>query len=114
MFTKKTTIDQIKKELYQIPEVHVVFTFGHVADGNIHFIIGKKNASLDLKKKIDKVVYQPLQALGGSVSAEHGIGVHKKAYLHLCRNTAEIALMKQLKRSLDPKGILNKGKVLDL
>lgn len=94
------------------PEIDDVLTFGHVADGNIHFVFGKPHANLELTSKINDVVYKPLQKIGGSVSAEHGIGSHKKAYLKLCRTEAEIQLMKTLKTALDPKGILNPGKVL--
>ena len=48
---------------------------------------------------------------GGSISAEHGIGVHKKPFLHYSRTPEEVALMRQLKAALDPKGTLNPGKV---
>jgi len=106
------TIASISAELSKISEVDLIFPFGHVADGNIHFMIGKQNESVELKKKIDHVVYSPLKALGGSVSAEHGIGLHKKDYLKLCRTEAEIALMKTLKSTLDSKNILNRGKVV--
>lgn len=106
------TVDSMVKELEEIPEVEVVFPFGHVADGNIHFIIGKENASKELKEQIDAVVYSPLKKLGGSISAEHGIGVDKKTYLHYCRTIEEITLMQTLKNTLDEKGILNRGKVL--
>ena len=54
----------------------------------------------------------PLQNIGGSVSAEHGIGLEKRDYLALSRGPEEIALMRLLKKTLDPKGILNPGKVL--
>ncbi len=107
-----STIGEISKELANIPEVDLIFPFGHVADGNIHYIIGKQNDSKELKKRIDHVVYAPLQALGGSVSAEHGIGLHKKDYLKLCRSESEISLMKQMKSTLDPKNLLNRGKVI--
>jgi len=52
--------------------------------------------------------------LGGSVSAEHGIGVHKKKYLIHSRSANEIELMKTLKRTLDPKNLLNRGKLVDV
>jgi FAD/FMN-containing dehydrogenase len=107
-------IPMIESELYKIPEVEIVYCFGHVADGNIHLVIGKENDSKALKERIDHVVYGPLKALGGSVSAEHGIGVNKKAYLHLCRSETEIALMKTIKRALDPNNLLNRGKIFDL
>jgi FAD/FMN-containing dehydrogenase len=56
-------------------------------------------------------VYRPLAAIGGSVSAEHGIGLEKRAYLPLSRSPEEITAMRTIKRALDPKGILNPGKV---
>ncbi|MBT8190326.1 MAG: FAD-binding oxidoreductase, partial [Bacteroidia bacterium] len=105
-------LEDIIIALYALPEVHLVTTFGHVADGNIHLIVGKTIQSEEIINRINDIIYTPLKALGGSVSAEHGIGLHKKKYLHLCRTPEEIGLMKLLKRSLDPKNILNPGKVL--
>ena len=107
-------VEKTIEKLYQIPEVEKVFAFGHVADGNIHFIIGKTKQSKTLINQINQVIYQPLQSMLGSVSAEHGIGIDKKAYLHLARTPAEIQLMKTLKIAMDPKNILNRGRVLDL
>lgn len=66
------------------------------------------------RQQSNTLVYAPLQAMGGSVSAEHGIGLQKKPYLDLSRNAVEISLMKTLKRTLDPKGILNRGKIIDI
>mgnify|MGYP003398473986 CR=1 FL=1 len=57
-------------------------------------------------------MYEPLAARGGSVSAEHGIGLEKQPWLGLSRSEAELALMRRLKDTLDPKGILNPGRVL--
>jgi FAD/FMN-containing dehydrogenase len=59
-------------------------------------------------------VYAPLIAIGGSVSAEHGIGLEKKNWLNTSRTATELALMRQLKRTLDPKNLLNPGMVFDL
>ena len=106
-------VNKTIKKLYKIPEVDLVYALGHVADGNIHFSIGKTKQSKQLIHKINKRIYKPLKNLGGSISAEHGIGLDKKAYLSLSRSPAEIALMETLKRSLDSKGILNKGKVIN-
>lgn len=101
------TIDSITDQLNQIDGVEKICTFGHVADGNIHYIIGKEDAGDELRKKINNAVYGPLKKLGGSVSAEHGIGVHKKDYLSLCRSDEEIELMKKIKMAIDPNNILN-------
>lgn len=107
-----STINEMQQKLKKLKNVQQIFTFGHIADGNIHFIIGKENKSKELSQKINDIVYRPLKNLGGSVSAEHGIGLDKKSYLHLCRTKEEIQLMKTLKKTLDPNGILNQGKVL--
>jgi FAD/FMN-containing dehydrogenase len=104
----------IMENLYQIPEVEKVYTFGHVADGNIHLVVGKTNEDDELRRRINNIVYQPLKSVGGSISAEHGIGYHKKQYLHLSRSEGEIQLMKVLKRALDANNILNPGKILDV
>jgi FAD/FMN-containing dehydrogenase len=104
-------IAQCYHDLDAVEEVEQIYAFGHVADGNIHLMIGKSNPSLDLKKTIDAMVYGGLKAIGGSVSAEHGIGKDKKDYLHLCRTEEEIALMKALKHFFDPYDLLNRGKI---
>ena len=106
------TMRRVQEELLAMPKVEKVYTFGHMADGNIHLIVGKQEQSAELISQINDVVYGPLQAIGGSVSAEHGIGVHKKKYLHLCRTPQEIQLMKTMKQVMDPKSILNRGKVI--
>lgn len=87
------------------------YVFGHLGDGNLHLLVWTGEKGPENKKAVEEIVYGPLQAIGGSVSAEHGIGLHKKAYLGLSRNAGEIALMKALKQSLDPTGILNPGKI---
>lgn len=107
-------VDSVSKKLRENKDVEWVFPFGHVADGNVHFVVGKLNDSEELTLWVNDVVYNPLKDLMGSVSAEHGIGLHKKKYLVLCRTPEEIELMKRLKKSLDPRGLLNRSKVLDL
>jgi len=106
-------IDDILIELLKVDGVEEAYPFGHIGDGNIHLTVGKRDTSQQLTNAINDVIYSPLKAIGGSVSAEHGIGLHKKRYLHLCRTETEISLMKTLKQALDPKGLLNRGKVLD-
>lgn len=107
------TINTMLKKLKELPFVEEAYSFGHIADGNIHLIVGKSGQSEEYIHEINQIVYGPLQEIGGSVSAEHGIGVHKKKYLHLCRSETEIQLMKTLKQSLDPSGILNQGKIFN-
>ena len=86
------------------------FVFGHMADGNLHLVIAAGDDPAT-RSRIEAMVYEPLEAIGGSVSAEHGIGLEKRAYLPLSRSPAEISTMRLIKRALDPKGILNPGKV---
>ena len=85
--------------------------FGHLGDGNLHLGISVGDGSETTGAKVKDLVYKPLQAIGGSVSAEHGIGLEKKPYLKLSRSPAEITVMKNLKKMLDPKNILNPGKI---
>jgi len=87
------------------------FVFGHLGDGNLHFIVAGP-PSREAKHGIERCVYEPLAARSGSVSAEHGIGLEKQPWLPLSRSPAELALMQQIKRALDPNGILNPGRVL--
>ena len=86
--------------------------FGHIGDGNLHILMGAQPFTAETKHRIEALVYTPLAALGGSVSAEHGIGIEKRGWLAISRSPQEIALMKTLKAALDPKNILNPGKVL--
>jgi FAD/FMN-containing dehydrogenase len=83
--------------------------FGHLGDGNLHLVAGVGDRSA--KPDIEAIVYAPLKDFAGSVSAEHGIGLQKRAYLGLSRSPAEVALMRTLKDALDPKHILNPGKI---
>jgi FAD/FMN-containing dehydrogenase len=86
------------------------FVFGHLADGNLHIVVAAGDDAAT-RAKVEEMVYRPLASIGGSVSAEHGIGLEKRAYLPLSRTAAEISTMRLLKNALDPKGILNPGKV---
>ena len=89
-----------------------LLAYGHIGDGNLHFSIYP--GSSRNRDAVDEMVYHPLQALHGSVSAEHGIGLEKKAYLKCTRSESEIALMRRLKRMMDPGNIMNPGKVFDI
>ena len=102
-------------EVYRLVEQRFpngrTWTLGHIADGNLHFFISPGEEG-DHYHAANECVYDPLQQYGGSVSAEHGIGVGKRRWLPHSRSRADIALMRMLKRTLDPKGILNPDRVV--
>jgi FAD/FMN-containing dehydrogenase len=104
-------VEELKASLTEQWPDHSCMIFGHLGDGNLHIIVGNGDSSIEAKKAIDETVYAGLPARGGSVSAEHGIGLQKQEYLSWSRNSDEINLMKVLKQSLDPKDILNPGKI---
>src|SRR6185437_1157548 len=109
--------EEVKARLEQRWPHSQFFALGHIGDGNLHFFVtpGTKAGDVDeLHAATDEMVYRPLRDLGGSVSAEHGIGLEKKAWLSVSRSQGEIELMKTLKRALDPKCILNPGKVIEV
>jgi FAD/FMN-containing dehydrogenase len=95
-----------------------VCLFGHIGDGNLHVNVMKPDA-LDKAEfhrrthAADVAMFELVEKHGGSISAEHGIGLLKKPYLGYSRTPREIEAMRAIKRSLDPKWILNPGKVFD-
>lgn len=94
------------------PELGPPMVFGHLGDGNLHIIARVPAMTPEHRHRVEMIVYRPLAALGGSISAEHGIGLQKRDHLDLTRSPAEIALMRRLKAALDPRGILNPGKII--
>lgn len=84
--------------------------FGHLGDGNLHLIAGVGDAAA--RSEVAALIYDHLQPHGGSISAEHGIGLDKRAYLNHSRTPQELSLMQRLKSALDPSNQLNPGKVL--
>lgn len=87
---------------------------GHMGDGNLHLLVHPGKTGTDLHHKADAEVYGALIPFSGSISAEHGIGVERIHYLPFSRSAVEIEMMRTLKRALDPRNILNPGKVIDL
>jgi FAD/FMN-containing dehydrogenase len=85
-----------------------------MGDGNLHLVISVGPNGHTEREHVEEIVYRPLATIGGSVSAEHGVGLEKKPYLHLCRSPEELSLMRTVKRALDPKGLLNRGKIFDV
>ena len=86
--------------------------FGHIADSNVHLAVKPDVLPLP-EEEVDDIVYATVRDYAGSVSAEHGIGLLKRPYLSFTRNPSELALMRLLKRSLDPSGSLNPGKIFE-
>jgi FAD/FMN-containing dehydrogenase len=91
--------------------------FGHLGDGNIHYNVNQppdadKEEFLRRWDEMNAVVFAVVKKYGGSISAEHGIGIMKRDLLPAVKDPVAIDLMRSLKRMLDPKGILNPGKVL--
>ena len=91
-----------------------LFIGGHLADGNLHLVAKKTGADPQPREQIEQIVYGFVGEIGGSVSAEHGIGTLKKEYLPQSRSPAEIAVMQTLKSALDPKGLLGSGRILPI
>ncbi len=92
--------------------------FGHLGDGNIHFNFNAPGAGVDAAflarwDDVQNAVHDVVRRFGGSISAEHGIGVMKREALVHYKTAAEIETMRALKRVFDPKNILNPGKVVD-
>jgi FAD/FMN-containing dehydrogenase len=88
-----------------------LYAFGHIGDGNLHYNVG--DASLLARRdEVNAVVFEAVAALGGSISAEHGLGQLKREAIRHHKDPIELELMRALKRTLDPHGLMNPGKVL--
>jgi FAD/FMN-containing dehydrogenase len=83
--------------------------FGHAGDGNIH--VNVTGVAPD-DERVDEAVLRLVSGMGGSISAEHGIGTAKRAWLHLNRSDTEMRAFRSLKRALDPDSVLNPGVLL--
>ena len=94
-----------------------VIAFGHIGDGNIHYdvvpALGAGDESLNQRRSaIEESVYDVIDQFNGSISAEHGIGHHKKEPMAQRKSAVELSMMRALKQALDPDGIMNPGKML--
>jgi FAD/FMN-containing dehydrogenase len=97
-------IDAVPGVVREVAPRATTWLFGHAADGNVHVnITGVEPDDLT----VDERVLVFAAELGGSISAEHGIGTAKRPWLHLNRSEAEIAAFRSIKGALDPEGILN-------
>ena len=95
-----------------------VALFGHIGDGNLHVNVMKpdaldRDAFLAKTRELDPELFSLVRRHAGSISAEHGIGLLKKPYLTYARSPAELAVMRAVKATLDPLGLMNPGKIFD-
>ena len=104
-------VSALEASLAAIPDTEVV-AFGHLGDNNVHVCVQMRDRSPERVHAVEEVVYAELRPFDGAISAEHGIGLEKRAWLPVSRTPAEIELMRTLKRTLDPRNILNPGKVV--
>jgi FAD/FMN-containing dehydrogenase len=98
------------------PGIRVV-AFGHVGDGNLHYNLSKADAQdnaafIAAQPAVNRLVHDTVHALNGSISAEHGIGQLKREELLRYKSPVEMALMRTIKQALDPRGLMNPGKVV--
>ncbi len=108
-------VEAVVNENY--PEFEIIW-FGHIGDGNVHLNVLKPDAlSMDEFQQrcgeVSKWVFAIVQRYGGSIAAEHGVGLLKKDYLHYSRSELEVSIMRQIKKAFDPLGIMNPGKIFD-
>lgn len=99
------------------PDFEIIW-FGHIGDGNVHLNILKpehlpREDFLEKCHHVSQWVFEIVEKYQGSISAEHGVGLLKKDFLSYSRSEAEIALMKAVKKSFDPNGIMNPGKIFE-
>jgi len=102
--------------LHAFPGIRIV-TFGHVGDGNLHYNQSKPESGenavfIDSQARVNELVHDIVHSLGGSISAEHGIGQLKRDELLRYKSALEMDMMRTVKRAFDPFGLMNPGKVL--
>ncbi len=111
----ETTIPAMEK----VAGKSIVYTFGHLGDGNLHFTKKQPHDMegdefMRFSKEINAVVHENAEFLGGSFSAEHGIGSKLKDDLIKYSDPTKVDLMKKIKKTLDPKNIMNPDKLIDI
>ena len=106
-------VDHVKSGLARIDADLVPYVFGHLADGNLHIVLNRAGPLDDaVSGAVEHVLYANLRALGGSFSAEHGVGAKRRAALVATSDPVKLATMMRIKQALDPDQTLNPGKVL--
>jgi FAD/FMN-containing dehydrogenase len=103
----------IEKAIKKVDKDAVMTVLGHVGDGNLH-VNAKYSPPADKHEEMKEIIYSITADFGGSISAEHGIGIARRPYLKLSRTPEEIETMRTLKRALDPHHILNPGRIFTI
>ena len=103
----------IEKAIKKVDKDAIMTVLGHVGDGNLH-VNAKYSPPADKHEEMKEIIYSITADFGGSISAEHGIGIARRPYLKLSRTPEEIETMRTLKRALDPHHILNPGRVFEM
>ncbi|XP_020293685.1 D-2-hydroxyglutarate dehydrogenase, mitochondrial [Pseudomyrmex gracilis] len=104
-------VEVLRKQIRD-PRIVRISGYGHLGDGNIHIQVSIPTYYEDIAAQLEPFIFEYIAQHRGSVSAEHGIGFKKTKYLHMSKNASEIAMMYDLKKLMDPNGILNPYKVL--
>jgi FAD/FMN-containing dehydrogenase len=104
-------IASLEQELKSVFAKIQIYCFGHVGDGNLHYNVGPP-ALVAQREAVSRIVYDAVAKLGGSISAEHGLGQMKRDEIRRHKDAIELELMRALKDALDPKGLMNPGKVI--
>jgi FAD/FMN-containing dehydrogenase len=103
-------VSDIRAGMDKMPDP-ICIVFGHLGDSNLHLLLGCKNPDAFDYGALETLLYETVERYQGSVSAEHGVGLSKRAHLHRSRSEAELQLMIGMKKMLDPNNILNPNKI---
>ena len=108
------TVAKVEARIQQgWPDALALF-YGHIGDNNLHLVVHVPAAGdTQPEAEVKAAVYAIVRDMGGTISAEHGIGVIKRDYMHYSRTQTHLRLMQSVKTALDPKGIMNPGKGFD-
>jgi FAD/FMN-containing dehydrogenase len=104
-------VDQVRARILHRWENGTVLCFGHIGDGNVHIAVSLPDHRAHIDE-LNHIVFSQITELGGVISAEHGIGRKRRAYLRYSRSEAELEVMKLIKQNLDPNSILNPNKII--
>jgi len=113
-------VEQTDRALGELIEGVRLVNFGHLGDGNLHYNVqaprdmDHKIFLAEYEEKVNELVYKHVKALGGSISAEHGIGSLKLKTLPHYKDPVALSLMRSIKTSLDPKNLMNPNRVIEV